>query len=206
MNDPAGTERCLHVAQAVAAPPDGSDVGAVIRWYRQHRNLSQQEAAALLNTTQPWVSKVEKGKLVPGLAELRSIATKLHIPPERLGHLPDHSRTPIPKPGRVSEADAPQESQEHWKLVQRELNANRARLGDLASGAVPAGPPHPRHDRPDPAGLAALRAGRAVRHRGVLARRGPAQARHHRRKRADRGRPPAPRGRRPLPAVRPRRA
>ncbi|GHE97287.1 hypothetical protein GCM10017786_32480 [Amycolatopsis deserti] len=59
------------MAQAVAAPPDGSDAGEVIRWYRQHHNLTQQEAADLLNTTQSWVSKVEKGKLVPGLAELR---------------------------------------------------------------------------------------------------------------------------------------
>ncbi|QRP46962.1 hypothetical protein [Amycolatopsis sp. FDAARGOS 1241] len=37
------------------------------------------------------MSKIEKGKLVPGVAELRSIASKLHIPPERLGVLPDRS-------------------------------------------------------------------------------------------------------------------
>ncbi|MGI6875189.1 MULTISPECIES: hypothetical protein [Amycolatopsis] len=30
------------MAQAVAAPPDGSDAGEVIRWYRQHHNLTQQ--------------------------------------------------------------------------------------------------------------------------------------------------------------------
>ncbi|MDQ0378606.1 helix-turn-helix domain-containing protein [Amycolatopsis thermophila] len=125
------------MAQAVAAPPDGSDAGEVIRWYRQHHNLTQQEAADLLNTTQSWVSKVEKGKLVPGLAELRWIAAKLHIPPERLGVLPDHSADAVPKPGQVSEAGAPHESQEHWKLVRRELNANRARLGDLASELYP---------------------------------------------------------------------
>lgn len=137
MTDTTSTGRWLHVAGSVAAPPDGSDAGEVIRWYRQHNDLTQQDAADLLNTTQSWVSKVEKGKLVPGLAELRSIATKLHIPPERLGILPDHSADAIPKPGQVSEAGAPHESQEHWKRVRAELNANRAILGDLASELYP---------------------------------------------------------------------
>jgi DNA-binding XRE family transcriptional regulator len=103
VTDTASTGRWLHVAEAVPAPPDGSDAGEVIRWYRQHNSLTQQEAADLLNTTQSWVSKVEKGKLVPGLAELRSIASKLHIPPERLGVLPDRSADAIPKPGQVSD-------------------------------------------------------------------------------------------------------
>jgi hypothetical protein len=50
-------EPWLHVAEVVAAsPPDGSDVGEVIRWYRQREGLTQQDAAALLNTTQSRVS------------------------------------------------------------------------------------------------------------------------------------------------------
>ena len=137
MTDTTSTERWLHVAQDVSAPPDGSDAGEVIRWYRQHHSLTQQEAADLLNTTQSWVSKVEKGKLTPGLVELRWIASKLHIPPERLGILADHSADAIPNPGEVSETGAPHESQERWKAVRAELNANRARLGDLASELYP---------------------------------------------------------------------
>ncbi|PXY17093.1 hypothetical protein BAY59_36580 [Prauserella coralliicola] len=126
------------MAQAVPAPPDGSDAGEVIRWYRQHNDLTQQDAAELLNTTQSWVSKVEKGKLVPGLADLRSIASKLRIPPERLGILPDRSADAIPKPGQVSDAPgAPHESQERWKMVRSQLNTNRAMLGDLASELYP---------------------------------------------------------------------
>jgi len=31
----------LQVSAAAAAPPDGSDVGEVIRWYRQREGLTQ---------------------------------------------------------------------------------------------------------------------------------------------------------------------
>jgi hypothetical protein len=41
----------LQVAPAVSAPPDGSDVGQIIRWYRNHEGLTQHDAAARLNTT-----------------------------------------------------------------------------------------------------------------------------------------------------------
>ncbi|QRP46963.1 helix-turn-helix transcriptional regulator [Amycolatopsis sp. FDAARGOS 1241] len=40
------------MAQSVAAPPDGSNAGEVIRWYRQQHNLTQQDAADMLSTTQ----------------------------------------------------------------------------------------------------------------------------------------------------------
>jgi len=51
----------LQVAHAAAAPPDGSDVGQIIRWYRTYEGLTQQDAAARLNTTQSRLSKLEKG-------------------------------------------------------------------------------------------------------------------------------------------------
>lgn len=57
-------EKWLHVDETVAAVPlDGSDVGDVIRWYRQREGLTQHEAAALLNTTQ---SRLSKLRLTPG--------------------------------------------------------------------------------------------------------------------------------------------
>lgn len=100
----------LRVAHAASAPPDGSDVGQVIRWYRTREGLTQQDAAALLNTTQSRLSKLEKGtQALRDVTELRHIATKLDIPPEKLGVLPDHSKDTIPfalhisdKPGRVA--------------------------------------------------------------------------------------------------------
>ncbi|MEK6438615.1 helix-turn-helix domain-containing protein [Pseudonocardia sp. T1-2H] len=123
----------------VAAPPDGSEVGEIIRWYRQREGLTQQDAAELLNTTQSRLSKLEKGsQALRDVVELRHIASKLGIPPERLGVLPDNSRDAMPKAGAVSEEPGPvRTSQERWCEVRHELNGNRALLGDLASELYP---------------------------------------------------------------------
>ena len=65
-------ESWLHVSAAAAAPPDGSDIGEVIRWYRQHQGLTQQEAAIRLRTTQSRLSKLEKGsQALRDVTELR---------------------------------------------------------------------------------------------------------------------------------------
>jgi transcriptional regulator with XRE-family HTH domain len=94
----------LQVAHAASAPPDGSDVGEVIRWYRIRENLTQQEAADKLRTTQSRLSKLEKGsQALRDVSELRHIATTLGIPPERLGVLPDHSQDAIPRAALVSD-------------------------------------------------------------------------------------------------------
>lgn len=129
----------LQVSHDATAPPDGSDVGQILRWYRKHENLTQQDVAALLNTTQSRLSKLEKGtQALRDVAELRHIARKLGIPPERLGVLPDHSQDAHPYPSHVSERPGPvRDSQERWRHVRRELNSNRAHLGDLAAELYP---------------------------------------------------------------------
>ncbi|WP_222598248.1 helix-turn-helix domain-containing protein [Lentzea tibetensis] len=127
------------MAGSAAAPPDGSDVGEVIRWYRQREGWTQQEAAERLNTTQSRLSKLEKGsQALRDVNELRFIASRLSIPPERLGILPDRSSDRIPHPGTVSTTPgAPHDSQEHWRAVRAEMNRNRAHLGDLAAEMYP---------------------------------------------------------------------
>jgi transcriptional regulator with XRE-family HTH domain len=130
----------LQVAQeAMSGPPDGSDVGEILRWYRRRENLTQQDVAALLNTTQSRLSKLEKGtQALRDVTELRHIARKLGIPPERLGVLPDNSPDSNPFPSHVSDRPGPvRDSQEHWRRVRRELNNNRALLGDLAADLYP---------------------------------------------------------------------
>ncbi|MEU6641296.1 helix-turn-helix transcriptional regulator [Saccharomonospora sp. NPDC046836] len=72
--------------------------------------MTQQEVADLLNTTQSWVSKAEKGKLVPGLAELRSIASKLHIPRSGWAFCPTPPPTPSPSLSRSARLVAPRMS------------------------------------------------------------------------------------------------
>ena len=129
----------LQVAHEATAPPDGSDVGQILRWYRKHEGLTQHDVAALLNTTQSRLSKLEKGtQALRDVTELRHIARKLGIPAERLGILPDQSRDASPFPSHVSDRPGPiRDSQEHWREVRHELNVNRAQLGDLAAELYP---------------------------------------------------------------------
>ena len=130
----------LQVAHATSAPPDGSDVGQIIRWYRSYEGLTQQDAAARLNTTQSRLSKLEKGtQALRDVTELRHIASKLGIPPERLGVLPDQSADARPFASHVSDRPGPvRDSQEHWRDIRCQLNAHRAVLGDLAAELYPA--------------------------------------------------------------------
>ncbi|MGI8815329.1 MAG: helix-turn-helix domain-containing protein [Pseudonocardia sp.] len=129
----------MQVAPAASAPPDGSDVGEVIRWYRTREGLTQQEAADRLRTTQSRLSKLEKGsQALRDVAELRHIATALGIPPERLGVLPDHSHDAVPMAAHVSHTPGKvHTSQEQWRNDRRMLNANRPALGDLAAELYP---------------------------------------------------------------------
>jgi len=120
----------LQVAHCATAPPDGSDVGQIIRWYRRRLGLTQQDVAARLNTTQSRLSKLAKGsQALRDVRELRHIARMLGIAPERLGVLPDRSEEAGPFASHVS--DGPGEvwaSQERWRSIRGQLNANRAAL------------------------------------------------------------------------------
>ncbi|MBV9012609.1 MAG: helix-turn-helix transcriptional regulator [Pseudonocardiales bacterium] len=130
----------LQVAHAASAPPDGSDVGQIIRWYRMYEGLTQQDAAVVLNTTQSRLSKLEKGtQALRDVRELRHIAKKLGIAPERLGVLRDQSADARPFASHVSDRPGPvRDSQEHWRAIRCQLNAHRAVLGELAAELYPA--------------------------------------------------------------------
>lgn len=126
------------MAQSVSAPRDGADVGEVIRWYRKRRGLTQEAAAVLLSTTQSRLSKVKTRSLVLGLDELRFIAAKLSIPPERLGIVAGRSADAVLQPELVGDSPgALVANQQRWRAVRAELNANRATLGDLAAELYP---------------------------------------------------------------------
>ncbi|MGH3974386.1 MAG: helix-turn-helix domain-containing protein [Pseudonocardiaceae bacterium] len=130
----------LQVAHAASAPPDGSDVGQIIRWYRMYEGLTQQDVAARLSTTQSRLSKLEKGtQALRDVMELRHIAGKLGIPPEWFGVLPGHSADARPFASHVSDRPGPvRDSQERWRDIRCQLNAHRAVLGELAAELYPA--------------------------------------------------------------------
>jgi transcriptional regulator with XRE-family HTH domain len=138
-NAGGGAMGWLQVAPNATAPPDGSDVGEIIRWYRTREGLSQQAVADRLHTTQSKLSKLEKGtQILRDVNELRHVARQLGIPPERLGVLRDHSCDATPLPSHVSERPGRgRDSQEHWREVRGQLNTHRAMLGDLAAELYP---------------------------------------------------------------------
>ncbi|MFO7193028.1 MAG: helix-turn-helix domain-containing protein [Thermocrispum agreste] len=132
------TGRWLYVAGSSDAPPDGSNAGDVIRWFRQERGLSQTEVAELLHTTQSRVSKIENGDILLKLDELREVAARLSIPPEHFGVLPDCSADSVPDPRQISDLQGSEwESQQAWRVVRSELNAHRVTLSDLAADLYP---------------------------------------------------------------------
>ena len=161
----------LQVAPSATAPPDGSDIGEILRWYRVREGLSQQAVAAQLHTTQSRLSKLEKGtQVLRDVDELRRLARQLGIPPERLGVLPDHAGDANPLASHVSEQPGPgRDSQEHWREVRRELNTHRADARRPRRRAVPQAGAHPRHDGADLCRLAPRRPGRPERHHTHLA-------------------------------------
>jgi hypothetical protein len=63
----------LQVAHAASAPPDGSDVGQIIRWYRTYEGLTQEDAAARLKHHA--VAAVQAGEGHPGPARRHGTAS-----------------------------------------------------------------------------------------------------------------------------------
>ncbi|WP_433784666.1 helix-turn-helix domain-containing protein [Actinomycetospora sp. CA-101289] len=125
----------LRISRTVSAPPDGSDLGEILKWHRKRQDLTQKEAAEFLNTHQSTLSRIENGtQQLTDVNELRHFARALGIPPSQLGVLMDRSGDAIPDPTHVSHLPGPvKDSQDHWRLVRRELNANRALLGHMAA-------------------------------------------------------------------------
>lgn len=64
--------------------PAAVRVGAEIRAARTQLGLSTRDLAALIDTSQPFVSNIENGRIFPSLRTLALIARALDVPPERL--------------------------------------------------------------------------------------------------------------------------
>lgn len=121
------------------APPDGSQLGSLLRRYRALRGLTQTELASRLAISQPQLSRIECGaRRVRDVGELRRLAARLGIPAQELGVLPNRSRDALPSTGTVStEPGAVRESQQRWRDVRRTLAAHRLDLAPLAAGLYP---------------------------------------------------------------------
>lgn len=128
----------LVTAEARGAPPASSELGHILRAYRQVHGLSQATLAERLLLTQPHLSKIESGRRpVHDVDQLRWIADRLGLPHERLGLLPDHSTEGMPPTELVAALGPVGESQRAWCHVRRKLNQQRHRLSRLAAQLYP---------------------------------------------------------------------
>ena len=121
-------------------PPDGSEVGSLLKAYRaENDHLSQYELAELLHWDQSYVSLVERGKReIKDVDELRRISAVLGIPEQELGLLPPtHLALPQVADGTGA---APREvlaAQRAWRSERRSLNRHRAELSVAAARLYP---------------------------------------------------------------------
>ncbi|SMH48597.1 transcriptional regulator, XRE family with cupin sensor [Rathayibacter oskolensis] len=65
-------------------PALAADIGALVHALRQARGLSMRVLAASAGVSQPFLSKLENGKLLPSLSTLYALAAALEVPPAEL--------------------------------------------------------------------------------------------------------------------------
>lgn len=120
------------------APPDGSNLGDVLKAYRVLHKLKQQDLADLLGYDQSYVSLLERGKrVIKDMDELRRLAQVLGLPEDELGLLPTVEPTVVSAAsGETGPQDAAEE-QRRWRMIRRDLNRHRSELTSAAARLYP---------------------------------------------------------------------
>ena len=111
------------------AAPNAAAIGREVRAARLSAGLSMRELASRIDTSQPFVSNIENGRIFPSLRTLALIAEVLQVTPDRLLPAHEHVERREASAGmRARENDAPPTR----KLVGSEatiLQAFRVQLG-----------------------------------------------------------------------------
>jgi HTH-type transcriptional repressor of puuD len=68
----------------VVAEPLAGDIGEVVKRLRTARGESMRTVAAAAGVSQPFLSKLEAGRLLPSLSTLYALADALDVPPTEL--------------------------------------------------------------------------------------------------------------------------
>lgn len=126
------------------APPDGSNLGEVLRAYRKTHRITQHDLADLLGYDQSYVSMLERGRRsLRDVVELRRLAAVLALPEDELGLLPMEPPSEMVREGKHPQSTskaAPQpalDDQRSWRLIRRELNRHRGGLTAAAAALYP---------------------------------------------------------------------
>lgn len=136
----AAREQWLWTSGQASAPPDGSQIGALLKSWRKDRRITQVQLAERLGFTQPYISMVEKGtEQIRDIGRLRHISAALAIPPEDLGLLPDQSVDSVPAgvPADDQVAAEVAASRRAWKAARQHINEHRSALSDVAASLYP---------------------------------------------------------------------
>ncbi len=134
----------LWIGERRPAPPDGSDIGELLKAWREAESMSQAKLAKMLGWTQPYVSQIETGHArVRTIDQLWHIHRTLGISREDLGLLPDRSFDGVRGLGTAlgqitandSVAGQIAKSQRDWRMVRQYLDLHRRALSvEAATG------------------------------------------------------------------------
>jgi transcriptional regulator with XRE-family HTH domain len=136
----------LWVSGHRSSPPDGSNVGELLRAWREVESVPQAALAKLLSWTQPYVSQVETGRSkIRTVDQLWHIHRTLGIAREELGLLPDRSADGVRGQGtalgRISDDAGTSEqvvrSQREWRMMRQYLDQHRRALTNAAARVYP---------------------------------------------------------------------
>ena len=152
----------LQVAHAASAPPDGSDVGQIIRWYRMREGLTQQDAGC--PAQHHAVAAVQAGERHTGPARRHGAASHREEARHPAGAAwrsagPLGGRAPVRLARQRPAGPGPGQP---GTLAGHPAPAQRPPRGSGRSGrrAVSGTAAHPRNDRPHLGELGAGRSGR----------------------------------------------
>jgi transcriptional regulator with XRE-family HTH domain len=149
---PQSREAWLFAGTTQSGPPDGSNVGELIKAYRNAHHLTQAQMAAKLGFDASYISMIETGKrAMRDVGHLRQVAEFLDIPEEEFGLLPaphepvqlstadTHAVARAVEVATLDELarDPASESQRDWRRIRRLLNQNRNGLSHAAQRLYP---------------------------------------------------------------------
>jgi transcriptional regulator with XRE-family HTH domain len=125
-----------------SAPPDGSNVGEILRAWRKANKQLQAEVAEQLGWSQPYISQIESGRAkLRDVGQLWHLQRVLGIPPAELGLVNPREETPVDGVGRVAlvagDHDEIAISQRKWRAARARLNRDRQALSAAAAGLYP---------------------------------------------------------------------
>jgi transcriptional regulator with XRE-family HTH domain len=98
-----------------------SSLGKLLRQHRWRADLTQTKLAERVGRTQPWISRVERGKTQPTAEETRWLAAALSLDAVQTAEVIKLARKPKPTMTADERRDVVERIEFHLKLASEEL-------------------------------------------------------------------------------------